>query len=686
MQPLDWYLRRLARMSPGEVVWRARGALRGVTDRGRVAFGLYPDASAAASQGDGLPRVRLVEPATGAWQASDAGPAERAWAASLRARADALAAHRFSFFDLEQRQLGDPVDWNRDHGSGRPAPLGFAGAIDYRDARVTGDAKVVWEPNRHHQLVVLGRAYRATGATRYAAAVAEQLDSWLRQCPFGRGMNWRSPLELAVRLINWVYAAELIRDSGVLTGDLRERWLHSVYMHVWEIARKYSRGSSANNHRIGEAAGVLVATTCLPGLAGAPRWREESRRILCEEIEAQTYSDGCTREQALGYHLFVLQFFLVAGCVARRAGEDLPGSYWRRVGRMLEFVAALREGGDTLPMFGDADDGYLLDLGDGASDVSGWLALGAALLQNQELARLAGPSREPVAWLLGRGAVAWLDRVPTPREAPALLSRSFPDSGYYLLQCGKRGGSDSVSVLFDCGELGFGSLAAHGHADALSLCVRVAGLDVLVDPGTYDYFSFPTWRAFFRSTRAHNTLVLDGRDQSSMLGPFLWGRRARARCLAWRTEPEAGRTVVSGEHDGYAGLPAPALHRRTLDLDAGSRTLTIRDEVFSEGPHELAFYFHLAEACVLRREDECAYGIMVGGSRMRLSLDPSLEVQSLAGSLDPIAGWVSRGYHRKSPATTLVARARSAANASFECRLAFGGLPDENPRDAAKHE
>jgi hypothetical protein len=679
MQPLDWYFKRLASMSPGEAAWRARAVLRDLADRGRVAFGWRPELPDAAGGIEGQARLRLVEVATGTWEAAGA-LAERGWAASLRARADELAAHRVSFFDLEQRHLGDPVDWNRDHASGRAAPLRFSGAVDYRDLRVTGDAKVVWEPNRHHQLVVLGRAYRATGEARYAHAVVEQLDSWFQQCPFGRGMNWRSPLELAVRLVNWVYAADLIRDSGAVTRALGERWLRSIHLHLWEITRKYSQGSSANNHRIGEAAGVWVATSCFPELAGARRWREESRRILCAEIEVQTYDDGCTREQALGYHLFVLQFFLVAGCVARRAGEDLPAAYWARLRKMLEFVEALGEGGDALPMFGDADDGYLLDLGSGPGEVSGWLALGAALLEDEELARRAGPGRQAVAWLLGSQAVAWLDRAAASAGRGPLSSRAFADSGYYLLQCGSRGGSDGVSVLFDCGELGFGSLAAHGHADALSVCVRVAGHDVLVDPGTYDYFSYPAWREYFRGTRAHNTLVVDGCDQSRTLGPFLWGRRARARCLAWRTE--GGRTLVSGEHDGYASLPAPALHRRTVELDPSSGSLTIRDEILSGGEHDVALYFHLAEACVLRRLSGSAYEIRVGGRRLRLALDPSLEAQALSGSLDPIAGWVSRGYHRKAAATTLVARARSAGSASFECRLEFGALPDENPGEA----
>jgi len=104
-----------------------------------------------------------------------------------------------------------------------------------------------------------GRAYRLTGETRFAQAVAEQIDSWLEQNPFGIGMNWRSGLELAIRLISWVWALDLIEGSGVVDQRLRHRILDSAARHIWEIDRKYSRGSSVNNHLIGEAAGVFVA-------------------------------------------------------------------------------------------------------------------------------------------------------------------------------------------------------------------------------------------------------------------------------------------------------------------------------------------------------------------------------------------------------------------------------------------
>ncbi|MBW1707070.1 MAG: alginate lyase family protein, partial [Deltaproteobacteria bacterium] len=599
---------------------------------------------------------------------------EAEWYGRLIREAEQLVRHKFSFFNLKDHYLGNPIDWNRDHASGKKASMLFAPSIDYRDFQVTGDCKLVWEPNRHHQLVVLGRAYRAGGDIRYAEEVVRQIESWLRQCPFGRGMNWRSPMELAIRLINWVWAIDLIRDSGALTGELRKRVLYSVYLHLWEITRKYSRGSSANNHLIGEAAGVFIATNYFSWLPDAPRWRKESRNILSREIIAQTYADGCTQEQALGYQLFVLQFFLVAGIVARRMGYDFPNAYWSRLEKMLEFVGALDEGGGNLTLFGDCDDGYVLDLGNGPGDVDGLLSVGAVLFGHPGFKNWAGSYPEVARWLLGGSSREQFAGITELNDDKQLESRAFPEAGYYLLQCGTRGSSDRVSILFDCGALGFKSIAAHGHADALSFTLRAFGVDVFVDPGTYDYFSFPEWREYFRSTRAHNTIVVDGIDQSEMSGSFMWGRKADARCIRW--EPREGGGSVKGEHDGYARLKDPVVHRRTLNLDGESGTLTIRDEIVARETHEVSVYFHVSEFCSVSGLHTNTFEIAVGEGTVTLEMDQRLTVSTLTGSEKPIGGWVSRGYHQKVPGTTITGSGTFRGKASLVCRVKFG-LPTQ---------
>ena len=199
---------------------------------------------------------------------------------------------------------------------------------------------------------------------------------------------------------------------------------------------------------------------------------------------------------------------------------------------------------------------------------------------------------------MGRDGHERLRRIPAASTGRQISSRAFPDSGYYLLQCGHRNEVDRLSVTFDCGDLGFGPLAAHGHADALSFTLRAFGREVFVDPGTYDYFTDRRWRDYFRGTRAHNTVVVDGQDQSQMQGPFLWGRRAQARCLRWEA-CHAGGTVV-GEHDGFTGSAGGVTHRRSITLDGERREVLVRDELRGSGRHEGSMYLHLSEDCRVR--------------------------------------------------------------------------------------
>jgi len=664
MQTFGWYLRRLRGMAPGEIAWRLGSVTRDAADRARLSLGLPLGPRAGATSelpGEGAFRASQVP--VGAWAKAPTGSPEGRFWECLRPRADAAAAHRLSFFSLRELPLGDPIAWNRDHEVGRATPMGFAPAIDYRDHAEAGDAKVVWEPSRHQHLVVLARAYRASGDPRYARAVVEQLDSWLVQCPFLRGMQWRSPLELAIRLINWVFAVDLIREADVVSDAFRPRLLHAVHRHVWEVARKYSRGSSANNHLIGEAAGVFVACSYFSTLPGAARWRAEARAILLREIERQTYPEGCNRELALGYHVFALQFFVVVGLVARWTGDPLTPAYWSVLERMMDFLAAFGAGGDRLPLFGDADDGYVVDLGEGAHDWRGWLAAGAVLFGRADLKQVAGGYSEAAAWLLGGEGRAVFDGLEAA-EAP-LASQAFAGSGHYLLQHGA--GKDRVSVLFDCGELGFGSIAAHGHADALSVVVRAFGRDVLVDPGTYDYFRYPAWRRYFRGTSSHNTVEIDGQSQSEMQGLFLWGARARARCVAWEPGAAGGRVV--GEHDGYRRLADPVLHRRTLELDGPRRSLVIRDEIEATGSHAVAIHFHFSEEWELLARDGSRLVLGAGGARVTLDVDPALAPEEIRGREDPIGGWVSRGYHVRTPALSVACRASVRGRGEYACRL-----------------
>lgn len=659
MQSLNWYIRRLRSMAPAEITWRLQAAGRDIIDSYRIPTGIFPvpkdSLKATAEQG---PPFRLTD-----FQPSAGKNFREEWLERLITKADRICAHKLSFFDLENHFLGEPIDWHRDHGSGKPAPLIYVGKIDYRDFSQVGDCKLVWEPSRHHQLVVLARAYRITGDRKYAHEVISQIDSWLAENPFGFGMNWRSPMELSIRILNWVWALDLIRESGLFVGETRLRILHSVYLHLWEITRKYSQGSSANNHLIGEAAGVFIASCYFSELNDTQKWQAQSQAILASEINHQTYNDGCNKELAYGYQLFTMQFFLFSGIVARKAGCGFSENFWEKMKKMMEFTGALIESGG-LPNYGDADDGYVLDLGSTHSDAKHLVAAGAILFNRPEFKSQAGEFPEPLYWLLGQESIETYKQLQTT-DAP-LVSRAFPDSGFYLLQSGSKKNSDQVSVLFDCGDLGYQSIAAHGHADALNFTLRVGGANIFVDPGTYDYFTYPDYRHYFRQTRAHNTIEIDEMDQSEILGPFMWGKKANARCLEWRKGVDDQGGMVYAEHDGYTKLTDSVIHRRGLVFDADEQCITIKDEIIAKLKHVVKLYLHLAYGCkIINATSNCYEIVSKTGEKVTVELDNRFAVNILHNQEQPISGWASTSYHRKAPVSTLQCSTVTHGNSEF---------------------
>jgi len=328
---------------------------------------------------------------------------------------------------------------------------------------------------------------------------------------------------------------------------------------------------------------------------------------------------------------------------------------------MLEFTGYLIEAGG-LPNYGDTDDGYVLDLGATHSEAKYLLAAGAILFKRPDFKMQAGEFPEPVFWLLGPESIEKYKQLQVSND-DRLVSQAFSDSGFYLLQCGHQ---NTMSILFDCGTLGYKSIAAHGHADALSFTLRIDAEDILVDPGTYDYFTYPDYRQYFRKTRAHNTIEIDGKDQSEILGSFMWGERAKCKCLKWQPGPGGQGGLISAEHDGYKKLSDPLIHRRTLNLDATTCKLTIKDEISAEALHRVDIYFHLDFNCSITRINNNCYEIITKRKKkVIIEIDKQMQTEVFRGTENPLLGWHSTGYHLKKPTNTLKCSAQLKGNGQF---------------------
>jgi hypothetical protein len=638
---LDWYWNRLRCMSAGEVLYRVKNKIAATAQqRGIGVVKQVPTPNLETAGADWFKATRQVE----------AGP--------YLAAAGGVMDGRLDIFSLADVDYGTLPDWNRDPRTGVRAPLEFGKTLNYRDEAKVGDIKYLWEPNRHLQLVWLCQAFHLSNDEKYRDAFRDQLDSWFAQCPYLRGPNWTSSLELGIRLINWSICWQLVggRQSALFDGAAGEaflrRWLDSIYQHCHFIAGHWSRYSSANNHLIGEAAGLLVGAITWPYWRDSARWRKSAFDILSRESQHQTGGDGVNREQAISYQQFVFDFLLIAGFAARVQGQDFSAGYWNNIERMIEFIASVMDCAGNVPMIGDADDGYAVSLSREADfcPYRSMLNTGAVLFDRPALAAKAGRFDDKTRWLLGDGP-----GLPEAHRGPAShnpVRTAFPEGGYYILGS-DYGTDDEIRMVVDAGPLGYRSIAAHGHADALALVLSVGGEEILIDPGTYAYHTQKQWRDYFRGTAAHNTVCVDHLDQSVSGGNFMWLRHASIGAVSWQESGDGAR--LSAQHDGYRRLPDGVVHARSVRFERQRRRFVIEDQLTCKAGHEVQRFWHFGENC---RVEDGANGVMVrsGAKTVRLILDsPFPPARNLyKGSEQPLCGWVSRRFDVKQPTFTLV--------------------------------
>ncbi|MDY6914117.1 MAG: alginate lyase family protein [Planctomycetota bacterium] len=633
MQSLAWYYRRVSHVSAPEVLHRCRRLGRTLVGRFRpwtpakwLSVGNVWSGPCTAEYFRNRRALLGHDPAR--LRPEDVTPRQLKGCIE---EADNLLAHRFEFFRFANEPLGDRIDWNYDYRNRKSIPLVYAPRLDYRDKAVVGDVKYVWELNRHQHLVRLGQAYVLSGDERYAGEAARQITDWIDQCPHMRGINWTCPLEAALRLISWAWTFELIRRWRGMTDGFVQLLSRSVHQQLAFIDRNYSLHSSANNHLIGQASGAYVAAAYWPELKCADRWWQRARQILIRECLRQNSPDGVNREQALGYQFFVFDLLLLPAVLGRANGEAFPRRYWDRLEKMAEFIACVSDCNGNTPNVGDGDDGFAIRLdARGGSRAQSLLDTALTAFMRRDFQALADNSLgEKSLWLFGaQGQKLRRSLWPLRSGPPLRQTRAFDDGGYYVFRSGDTDRDEAV-LLFDCGPLGLEPLAAHGHADALSLTLHVAGKPFLIDPGTFNYAD-ERWRPYFKATAQHNTLCFGEQSQAEYKGPFLWGGKPSVERLQFSRQGDAacakGRVVwCSGE-----------IHERTIRWSPRESTIVIEDSW--RGRTAPVLRFCLAPGIGLRREGD------------RLIADgegASITLCTEGGDIEEQQAWCSqRLYHK----------------------------------------
>ena len=597
-----------------------------------------------------------------------------------------LAEGKVPLLGFGEVDLGPQIDWHRDPVSGVRWPRRFAADYDLASADNPADPKVIHELNRHQHLPRLAKAWALTGEHRFAAAALDQLDAWIDQNPESQGINWSSSLEMAIRGLSWLWTIFLLLPCASLSEERSRRLLGSLFTQLDHVARYPSRYSSPNTHVIGEAAALFVAGETFADLPSARAWKQRGLELLAAEILRQDV-EGVHAELSCGYHCYAVDFYLQATAVGRANSTVFPERFQRRLEAEIAFIANLTRADGTLPALGDDDGGRALALA--SQDYRSFadaLSTGAVLFERPDWRWVAGELREETVWLLGPAAVDAWKRIEANR--PLRRHDYRPGAGYFAQRSGW--GPRQAHLVFDCGGLGFLG-GGHGHADALSIALHGPEGDILVDPGTFVYNLAPAWRDWFRSTAAHNTVVVDGRSQSEPAGTFRWGPRAGVSPGTGFSAPFIEH--LEGEHDGYAGLPGAPRHRRRI-LQVGGEYWLVLDDLLGAGEHDLELLYHFPpERHPLRLQEDPGGGGLAhvtsdaAGSLFGITVCGSspLAAEVIHGREEPPQGWVSRRYGERSPAPVLRAALAAPLPARFVSVLAPGGSALARGRDERRY-
>jgi hypothetical protein len=626
-------------MSVGEVLYRLRTAVQAELERGgfRLAEPDLPNGECGAPWSSSIARQFDVKPYLEA--------------------ADRVLAGEYSIFRLRRAQIGFPPDWNKDPLTGIEAPLEFGKILDYRKESKVGNIKYLWEINRHLEFVTLAQAWHLTQDRRYADGCKRLLESWFEQCPYPLGVNWASSLELGLRLVNWSFGWHLLGgDDSPLFEDpdneaFRDRWLQSIYEHLYFIVGHKSRYSSANNHLLGELLGVLVGTCTWPLWPETERWCKHACQEFEREVLLQNTSDGVNREQAVWYHHEVMDMMFIAAFVGRANKQEFSEAFWDRLEAMAEYLASLMDFAGNVASWGDSDDAVMVRFcpHQNHSVYESILASASVVFDRSDFKAKARIFDEKSRWLLGDAAAAAFDSI-VDYEGIVQPKRSFPEAGYYILGS-NFGTAQEMHVTVDAGPLGYLSIAAHGHADALAMTLSVGGNPVLIDPGTYAYHTEQEWRDYFRGTSAHNTVRVDSQDQSVPGGNFLWTDHARAECLAF--ECSAGSDRFYGEHDGYLRLKDPTIHRREILFEKTEQIISVIDEIQCRSVHLIEIFWHFSANCDVQMHNRFAL-VQIEDFEVKLIWPSETLVELVCGQESPPLGWSSNSFDTKVPSRTIV--------------------------------
>jgi uncharacterized heparinase superfamily protein len=403
----------------------------------------------------------------------------------------------------------------------------------------------LWRYNLHYFDYVLSENELPAGA------VSGLMIDWIRKNPRGAADAW-DPYPLSLRAVNWMKYLDKsnverqIRDD--IEGSLYEQLAfleksleyHLLANHLFKNLKALVFGGLFFND--GEAEGWLSSGLCL----------------LDEQLDVQIARDGGHFERSPMYHSMIFEDCLDLLNVLKGSTRRFDRSILEKLSTvsadMARFVVAMCQPDGEISLFNDS------------------------------AFRIETPPGKLVRYYEG---VA--DRV-----VPEVTGRitALSDTGYFVMSP-----DDGNKLIVDCGPVGPDYQPGHSHCDTLSFELSLRKRRIIVDSGCYGY-EYGEMRQYNRGNAGHNTVTIDGRNQSEVWSSHRCGRRAYP--IRAELKEEGGSLVFEGAHDGYARLRGRPVHRRRIVWSG--KILRIQDEVAGKGRHDVEVRFHVNPDLIVTME------------------------------------------------------------------------------------
>ena len=456
----------------------------------------------------------------------------------------------------------NPIDWHQDFKSGNKWEKSF-----YREIKRTpgSDIKVPWELSRCQHLLWLGEAYLLTEDKRYAQEIIDEINWWIDDNPLMYSVNWTCAMDVAFRAVNWMFALNMIAGYEGVDDAFAKKVSSSLWQHGFFISKNLEKQIPySNNHYASDIVGLLYISSLYQHTRKGKKWFHFALKEYFAETRRQVLLSGIHYERSVSYHRLMTELLSYPVYMLKRIGVSIPSDVMNLIQGMYAFVANYSKPNGFAPLIADNDDGRFAPFFRRDFREHNYL--------NDELS-------------IENRFVSCDENVLFHSEEQKSIV--YSDAGFAIMRKGS-------SYLFICNG-GYSkkpnesdiTIGTHTHNDLLSFELSINDSDFIIDPGSYLYTPDPVKRNEFRSTKKHNTIVVDGEEQNALPSKSMFSVKRNVHI-------DKIENLEDGVKGSYKTIKGGLKHERLFILT--DNLLEISDQLYkADLDHKGKLFFHLSD-------------------------------------------------------------------------------------------